>query len=187
MGKWGWAGTPPQSWTALTCSCGASVAENLLPRHHTDICWSQKTTEQESLVADSAIPLVRCFSTGVCVQSLKHPVLDCKTVHLYSTGQCPESFSGLITRISRYLFISVHCSQLLHATGWTHLPELPLYFKDVYICPSWRSKLWKFIGIVMTNSNALLYMDLDVRIVSLWPCSAPTSAGAELGMEQEKQ
>lgn len=39
----------------------------------------------------------------------------------------------------------------------------------------------------MTNSNALLYMDLDVRIVSLWPCLAPTSAGAELDMEQEKQ
>lgn len=39
----------------------------------------------------------------------------------------------------------------------------------------------------MTASNAHLYMDLDVSIVSLWPCSASTSVGAEMGMEQEKQ
>lgn len=39
----------------------------------------------------------------------------------------------------------------------------------------------------MTNSNALLYMDLDVSIVSLWPRSAPTSVGAETGRKQEKQ
>lgn len=39
----------------------------------------------------------------------------------------------------------------------------------------------------MTTSSALLFMDLDVSIVSLWPCSASTSVGAEMGKEQEKQ
>lgn len=61
--------------------------------------------------------------------------------------------------------MSVLCSPLLHST---HLLQLPLSLKEVYICPKWRSRLLKSIGKVVMDSNALFYRYLDSQSLAMF-------------------